>query len=178
MEEILQKQSKETRCYIMSAVLFFLGFNQTDEMTGIRAESCLDVLGLTKVDMESFPMPDYSQIVSHLKPIADSEVRNWVITNTYSSVLKSRKVDAMRAFRTFCSDLAWSADEINKSMDFVEVLYELKPVDSGTRGTSLNPSSSASSNSSSNTGSRTSSGCFSVIVLIIISTVLLSFVLI
>ena len=43
----------------------------------------LDALGLTKADMEVFPMPEYSQIVEHIKPITDSEVRHWVITNTY-----------------------------------------------------------------------------------------------
>lgn len=129
MKEILGKQSKETRCYIMAAVMVFEGFKPMDAMTEIHGEMLLDVLGLTKADMESFPMPEYSQIVEHIKSITDSEVRHWIITNTYSPVLKSRKQDALNAFRNFCSDLKW--DEIKESMKLTEKLDGLKPIDSG-----------------------------------------------
>lgn len=129
MKEILGKQSKETRCYIMAAVMVFEGFKPMDAMTEIHGEMLLDVLGLTKADMESFPMPEYSQVVEHIKSITDSEVRHWIITNTYSPVLKSRKQDALNAFRNFCSDLKW--DEIKESMKLTEKLDGLKPIDSG-----------------------------------------------
>ena len=63
MKEILGKQSKETRCYIMAAIMVFEGFKPMDAMTEIRGEMLFDVLGLTKADMEGFPMPAYSPIV-------------------------------------------------------------------------------------------------------------------
>jgi len=154
MKEILNKQSKETRCYIMSAILFFEGFNQLDDMTEFRGKMCLDVLDLTKEDAENFPIPNYSQIISHLKPISDPDVKHWVITNTYSPVLKSRRADAVRTFRTFCADLRWDANEIKKAMELTEELCELKPV------------------SIYDGASNANSGCLSVIALIIISTIL------
>ncbi len=164
MKEILGKQSKETRCYIMAAILFFEGFEPTNAMTEIQGEMTLDVLGLTKADMESFPMPEYSQIVEHIKPITDSEVRHWIITNTYSPVLKSRRQDAQIAFRNFCSDLKW--DKIKESMELTEELEELKPIDSESMNMGASPRMSSA------TGSNTSSGCFSIIALIIVSTAL------
>lgn len=151
MKETLCKQSKETRCYIMSAILFFEGFNQIDDMTEFRGKMRLDVLGLTKEDIESFPIPNYSQIVSHLKPISDPEVKHWVIINTYSPVLESRRADAVRAFRTFCTDLRWDANEIKEEMELTEDLLEMKPIDNGM---------------------STSSGCLSVVALIVVSTIL------
>lgn len=157
MKETLCKQSKETRCYIMAAVMFFEGFNQINEMTEIRGEMLLDVLGLSKEDMERLSIPNYSQIVSHLKPISDSEVKHWVITNTYSPVLKSKRADAVRAFRTFCADLRWDVYEIKKTMKLAEELLELKPV-------SVYDGEKSSS-----------SGCLSVVALIIASTVLCAF---
>jgi len=160
MKEILNKQSKETRCYIMSAILFFEGFNQLDDMTEFRGKMCLDVLDLTKEDAENFPIPNYSQIISHLKPISNPEVKHWVITNTYSPVLKSRRADAVRAFRTFCADLRWDANEIKKTTKLTEELLELKPV-------SVYDGEKSSS-----------SGCLSVVALIIASTVLCAFALI
>ena len=156
MQEILCKQSKETRCYIMSAVMFFEGFNQINEMTEVRGEMLLDVLGLTKEDIERFPMPDYSQIISHLQPISDPEVRSWVIRNTYSSVLKSKRADALKAFRMFCADLKWDANEIKEKTKSTEELYDMKPIDNGIKST-------------------TGSGCLSVVALIIVSTVLCAF---
>lgn len=164
MKEILGKQSKETRCYIMAAVMVFEGFKPMDAMTEIHGEMLLDVLGLTKADMESFPMPEYSQIVEHIKSITDSEVRHWIITNTYSPVLKSRRRDALNAFRNFCSDLKW--DEIKESMELTEELEELKPIDSESMNMEASPRMSSA------TGSNTSSGCFSIIALIIVSTAL------
>ena len=81
----------------MAAIMVFEGFKPMDAMTEINGKMLLDVLGLTKADMEGFPMPEYSQIVEHIKPITDSEVRHWVITNTYSPVLRSRRRDALNA---------------------------------------------------------------------------------
>ena len=164
MQEILGQQSKETRCHMMAAVMVFEGFMQVDAMTEIRGEMLLDALGLTKADMESFPMPEYSQIVEHIKPITDSEVRHWVITNTYSPVLKSRRRDALNAFRNFCADLKW--DEIKESMELTEELEELKPIDD------VGMSMGAGSRMNTTKGSSTSSGCLSVIALIIVSTAL------
>ena len=160
MKEILSKLNKETRCYIMSAILFFEGFNQIDDMTEFRGKMCLDVLDLTKEDVENFSIPNYSQIVSHLKTISDPEVKHWVITNTYSPVLKSRRVDAVKTFGTFCADLRWDASEIKKTMELTEKLCELKPV------------------SIYDGVNSTNSGCLSVIVLIITVTVLCAFALI
>ena len=164
MKEILGKQSKETRCYIMAAIMVFEGFKPMDAMTEIHGEMLFDVLGLTKADMEGFPMPEYSQIVEHIKPITDSEVRHWVITNTYSPVLRSRRRDALNAFRNFCSDLKW--DEIKESMDLTQELEELKPIDN------VGMNMGASSRMNSNMRPSSSSGCLSVIVLIIVSTAL------
>jgi hypothetical protein len=164
MKEILGRQSKETRCYIMAALMVFEGFKQLDDLSEIHGEMFLDVLGLTKSDMNSFAMPDYSQIVSHLKPITDTEVMHWIITNTYSPVLKSRRIDAQNAFKNFCSDLKW--DEIKESMELTEELEELKPIDSESMNMGANPRMSSA------TGSNTSSGCFSIIALIIVSTAL------
>ena len=163
MKDILSKQSKETRCYIMSAILVFEGFKQLDAMTEIRGEMLLDVLGLTKADMDSFPIPEYSQIVTHLKPISDSEVRHWIITNTYSPVLKSRRKDALNAFKNFCSVLRWDA-EAKESMALTEELEGIKPIDNGVKN--------------KRTGSSAGSGCLSVIALIIVSTAIVSFTLI
>lgn len=158
MKEILCKQSKETRCYIMAAIMFFEGFNQIDEMTDFRGKMLLDVLDLTKEDMERFPIPNYSQIISHLKLISDSEVRHWVIHNTYSPVLKSRRADALRTFRIFCADLRWDINAIKKDIELVEELAGIKPFDNGVE--------------------RTGSGCLSIIVLVVVSTMLFVFALI
>ena len=171
MEEILGKQNKETKCYIMSAVLFFKGFNQIDDMTEVYGKMLLGVLGLSKEDVERFPMPDYSQIVSHLKPISDSEVRRWIIRNTYSPVLKSRKTEALQAFSTFCSDLNWDANEIKETTELVEELENLKPISSSVNSTRLGMDTSTGLNTSSKSGS----GCLSVIALIIVSTALFAF---
>ena len=54
MKEILGKLSKETRCYIMSALLFFEGFDQIDDFSEYRVKMSLDVLGLSRIDMECF----------------------------------------------------------------------------------------------------------------------------
>ena len=133
----------------MASIMVFEGFKQLDAMSEIHGEMLLDVLGLSKADMDSFPIPEYSQIVKHIRPITDSEVRHWIITNTYSPVLRSRRKDAQNAFRNFCSDLGWS--EIRESMELTEELEGLKPLDNGKM--------------SSGGGSNTSSGCLSVIVL-------------
>ena len=170
MKEILGKQNKETRCYIMAAVMFFEGFKQLDDMTEIHGEMLLDVLGLTKTDMDRFPIPDYPQIVSHLKPISDTEVMHWIITNTYSPVLKSRRTDALNAFRNFCSDLEGDTNIIKESMELTEDLEDLKPIDNGIR--------SASSGMRSSVSTSTGSGCFSVIAIIIVSTALFAFTII
>lgn len=165
MRDILCRQSKETRCHIMAATMFFEGFNPKDAMTEINGELCLDVLGLTKEDMQGFPMPDYPQIVSHLKQISDPNVRHWVITNTYAHVLKSRKAEAMNAFKNFCTDLEWDSNEIKESMESTEVLYELKPIES----------ESSSTDSAGNASGGTGTGCLFVVALFIISTLLCSF---
>ncbi len=170
MKEILCKQSKETRCYIMSIVMVFEGYNQINEMTELHGEMLLDVLGLSREEIERFPMPkDFSQIVAHLKPISDPEVRHWIIRNSYSPVLKSRRRDALRDFRTFCSALEWDAKEIKETMELTEELDGLKPIDGG----GLSSNFSVNNGSGSNTGS----GCLSVIALIIVSTLLCSFIL-
>ncbi len=160
MKEILGKQSKETRCYIMASIMVFEGFKQLDAMSEIDGEMLLDVLGLSKADMDSFPMPEYSQIVEHIKPINDSEVRHWIITNTYSPVLRSRRQDALNAFRNFCADLGW--DEIRESMELTEELEELKPIDNEKKNSGVS--------------SNTSSGCLSVFALIIAFTALFAFI--
>ena len=134
-------------------------------MTEINSEVCLDVLGLTKEDMQSIPMPDYPQIVSHLKHISDPNVRHWVITNTYAPVLKSRKAEAMNAFKNFCSDLEWDSNEIKESMESTEVLYEVKPIESGSSSTDYEGNASGGSGS----------GCLFVVALFIISTLFCSF---
>ena len=167
MKEILGKQSKETRCYMMAATMVFEGFKKLDDMTEIHGEMLLDVLGLTKADMERFPMPDYSQIVSHLKPITDTEVMHWIITNTYSPVLKSRRIDAQNAFKNFCSDLKWDENLIKESMELTEDLEDLKPIDNGVKG--------ANSCMGSSTNISTGSGCLSVIAIIIVSTAIFAF---
>lgn len=150
----------------MSIVMVFEGYNQINEMTELHGEMLLDVLGLSKEEIERFPMPkDFSQIVAHLKPISDPEVRHWIIRNSYSPVLKSRRRDALRDFRTFCSALEWDAKEIKETMELTEELDGLKPIDGGVM--SVNNGS----------GSNTGSGCLSVIVLVIVSTLLCSFIL-
>ncbi|MCQ2270864.1 MAG: hypothetical protein MJZ52_06540 [Bacteroidales bacterium] len=120
MQEILYEQSKETRCFIMSAIMTFEGFNQMDELTEIRGKVKLDDLNLTTDDMENFPMPNFTQIVSHLKDISNSEVQHWIITNTYSPVLESQRKDALCLFRMFCMDLNWDINEILKTMKLTE----------------------------------------------------------
>ena len=161
MKEVLCKQSKETRFYIMAAVMIFDGYNGIDEMTEIYGKMTLDVLGLSKEEIERFPMPkNFSQIVDHLKPISDPVVRDWIICNTYSPVLKSRRRDALRDFRTFCNALGWDAKEIKESMELTEELDNLKPIENG-----MGASTSSSSNS----------GCFSIIALVLVSTILLAF---
>ena len=167
MKRILDRQRKETRCYIMAALIFFEGFKQLDDMTEIRGEMLLDILGLTKSDMDSFPMPDYSQIVSHLRPITDTEVMHWIITNTYSPVLRSRRTDALNAFRNFCSDLKWDKTIIDESIELTENLEGMKPTDSGI--------SSSARGLNSNKSTSTGSGCLSVIAIIFASTALFAF---
>ncbi|MBE6271614.1 MAG: hypothetical protein E7101_11795 [Prevotella ruminicola] len=167
MKEILGRQSKETRCYIMAALMVFEGFKQLDDLSEIHGEMFLDVLGLTKSDMNSFAMPDYSQIVSHLKPITDIEVMHFIITNTYSPVLKSRRIDALDAFRNFCSDLEWDKNIINESMKLTEDMIDLKPIDKGIK----NESFDMKPNISTSTGS----GCLSVVAIIIAYTALFAF---
>ena len=169
MKEILCKLSKETRCYIMAAKMFFEGFDEIDYMTEISGEMSLDVLGLTKDDMERFPVPDYSQLVSHLSPITDPEVRHWIITNTYSPVLKCQRADALRTFRKFCSDLRWDSNEVKESLELTEELDGIKPIriDNNSLG-----------NVQRSTGSTTNgsgSGCIYVFALIIVSTLLCSY---
>lgn len=156
MKEILCKQSKETRCYIMAAVLVFEGYKGVDDMTEIDGKMKLDVLGLSREDIESFPMPkSFAQIVAHLRPISDSEVRHWVICNTYVPVLKSRRIDALRDYRKFCAALGWDAKEIKEEMELTEDLFEIKPIDNDIKSSG--------------------SGCLSLIAMIIASTALLVF---
>lgn len=157
MKDILSKQSKDTRCHILSAVTLFDAFYKRDGMTRIHDEMLLDVLSLTKADKESFPKTSYSQIVSNLKTISDPEVRHWVITNTYAPVLRSRRADALKKFRTFCSDLGWDANEIKESMELTEELEELKPIDIGVKSSG--------------------SGCLSIIAFIVVCTALFAFAL-
>lgn len=161
MKEVLCKLNKETRCYIMSAIMVFEGYNQLDDMTGVVVEMKSDVLGLTKEDIAKFPMPTYPQIVSCLKPILDSEVRHWIIMNTYHPVLKCRRADALRAFRAFCSDLGW--DDIKDSVNLAEELFDLKPIDNDAKSTYTKSPSHIDT---------TGPGCLSGIVLIIVSTLL------
>ena len=161
MKEILSKQSKETRCYIMAAIMVFQGYEGVDEMTEIFGEMKLDVLSLSKEDLERFPIPqNISQIVNHLKLISDPEVRDYVITNTYSPVLKSRRRDALSNYRAFCRSLGWPVKEIKESMEMTEEIYNMKPVDNGIDGV---------------LGPNQRSGCLSVIALVILSTILLAF---
>lgn len=132
MKEVLCKESKELRCYILSAVLFFEGFKQMDDMTEIHGKMILDVLGLTQDEVERFPVPKYSQILLHLRPISNPEVRQWIIGAVYAPVLKSRRTDAQKAFESFCFDLKWDISEIKDSMKSIENLFELKPINSST----------------------------------------------
>lgn len=159
----------------MSALLFFEGFHQMDDMTEMRVKMRLDVLGLTQEDMESFPKPDYSQIVSHLKSISDFEVRRWVINNTYSPVLKSNRIDALRAYRTFCSDLGWDANEIKECMDLIEDLEGIKPIEDSEKRYSPTDTGVKSSGSIDTGVKNSSSGCLSIIALVIVSTALFAF---
>lgn len=157
MKERLSKLNKETRCFIMSAILFFKGFNQVDQMAEIDLKMDLNTLGLSKEDIVNFPMPDYSQIVSNLKNISDPEVRHFILSNTYLPVLRSQKTDAFKAFKIFCSDLRWSSKEIRESMELTEQISDLKPINNYTN--------------------NSRPGCLSVVVLVIISTTLLAFTL-
>ena len=151
----------------MSAIMVFEGFQPINPMTEIHGEMLLDVLGLTKLDIESFPMPDYSQIIDHLKPISDLEVKQWIITNTYSPVLKSRRTDALEAYRAFCSDLKWDTDLIKETMRLTEDIAGMKPIDNGVWSTG----SRIGTRSTTSTGS----GCLSIIILFIVSTALFVF---
>lgn len=156
MNEQLSNLDKETRCYIMSAIMVFEGFNQIDSMTEIRGEMNLDALGLSKEDIVNFQMPEYSQVVSQLRNITDSEVRHYIISNTYLPVLRSQNKDAFRAFRQFCSDLGWDSKEVKESMDITESISDLKPI------------KDIPNNSSK-------AGCLTVVVFVIVSTTLLAF---
>ncbi len=123
MNEVLCKQSKETRCYIMAALLYFDGYKGDDEMSEIDSIMRLDVLGLTKEEIGRFPMPKkLDQIVAHIKTISDSEVRHWVIRNTYVPVLQGKRRDALRDFNLFCEALKWDAKEIKEDMQLTEEL--------------------------------------------------------
>lgn len=178
MKEILCNLSKETRCFIMSAILFFEGFKKIYESSEIHGIMLLDVLGLTKEDMEDFHMPDYSQLVSNLKTISDPEIRHWIITNTYSPVLQSQSIDALKTFKNFCSDLNWDAKEIRETMDLTEELEDLKPIDIGAKMTEPRITSSSSTNLNSGSRSSSGSGCLVIFGLIIISTAIISIALI
>lgn len=143
MKDVLCKESKELRCYILSAILFFEGFRQMDDMTSIHGKMILDVLGLTQDEVERFPTPKYSQILLHLRPISNQEVRQWIIDAVYAPVLKSRRIDAQKAFESFCYDLKWDINEIKDCMKTTEDLFELKPINSSietsdSRGTTNN----------------------------------------
>lgn len=155
MKQRLSALSKETRCYIMSAIMVFEGFNGVDAMTETQGEMSLDVLGLSKEDIMSFPMPEYSQIISHLKIINDPEVRHFILSNTYLPVLRSQKADAYRAFKQFCSDLKWSSSEVKESMELTEQISDIKPL--------------------YNITGSSKSGCLTVIVFAILSSTLLAF---
>ena len=157
MTEIFCKQSKETRCYIMAAVLVFEGYKEIDELTEIKGQMALDVLGLSREEIEQFPMPTYSQLVAHLMPISDYEIRHWVIANTYSPVLRSRRKDALNDFKRFCLDLKWDIKEIKDEMECIEELENLKPIDKG---------------------DSSSSGCFTILILVLVCTVLFAFTII
>ena len=159
MKEILCKQSKETRCYIMAAIMVFEGYKGVDSMTEIYGKMKLDTLGLSREEIEKFPMPkNFAQIVAHLRPITDSEVRHWVICNTYAPVLQSRRRDALEDFRLFCTALGWDMKEIKEEMELTEELFEIKPIDYCVK-------------------SSTGSGCLSAVALIIVSTMLFVFAL-
>ena len=136
--------------------MVFEGFNQIDSMTEIRGEMNLDALGLSKIDIVSFQMPDYSRVVSNLKSITDPEVRHYIISNTYLPVLRSHRKDAFRAFRQFCSDLGWDTKEIKESMEITESISDLKPI-----------------NDVPNVSSK--AGCLTVVAFVIVSTTLLAF---
>lgn len=154
MKRILSKLSKETRCYILSALMFFDGFEELDYTTEIIGEMHLDVLDLTKSDVENFAIPSYAQIVAHIKSISDYELRDWIITNTYSPVLKSRRNDALQTFFKFCSDLGWDANEIKDTMKTTEELWDLKPMNYNLRNVPAN--------------NDATSGCFSTIAIFFI----------
>ena len=47
----------------MSALMIFDGFEELDYTTEIRGEMHLDILDLTKSDVENFAIPSYAQIV-------------------------------------------------------------------------------------------------------------------
>lgn len=160
MKRILSKLSKETRSYILSALIYFDGFEELDDMTEFRGEMLLDVLNLTKSDVENFPMPNYTQIVAHIKNISDYEVRDWIITNAYSPVLKSRRNDALQTFFKFCSDLGWDTNEIKATMRTTEELWDLKPMNYNIRNVPAN--------------NDATSGCFSTIALFFICIVIIT----
>ena len=141
----------------MAAVMVFEGYKEIDELTEILGQLALDTLGLSREELEQFPMPTYSQLIAHLRPITNHEIRDWVITNTYSPVLKSRRKDALDDFKRFCLDLNWDVKEIKDTMELVEELGRLKPIDNG-----------VSSNS----------GCLSVLILALVCTVLFAFTII
>lgn len=156
MRDSFCELSKETKCYIMAAIMVFEGYKGIDEFTEISGQLSLDVLGLSREELEQFPMPTYPQILAHLMPISDPEIRDWVITNTYSPVLKSRRKDALNDFKRFCLDLNWDVKQIKETMELVEEIENLKPIDNG----------------------ASSSGCFSVLALALVCTALLAFAII
>lgn len=92
--------------------------------------------------------------MAHIKSISDYELRDWIITNTYSPVLKSRRNDAFQTFLKFCSDLGWDANEIKDTMKTTEELWDLKPMNYNFRNVPAN--------------NDATSGCFSTIALFFI----------
>lgn len=128
MKEIFINQDKETRCYIMAAIFFFQGYSEVDDYSVWRGDQNLDMLGLSKRDMEIFPIPNYNKLLTNLRNISDKEIQSFIVGRTYREVLVSGRKDALQHFQVFCIDLKWNIRDIEESMQVTEELYEIKPV--------------------------------------------------
>ena len=128
MKEIFINQDKETRCYIMAAIFFFKGYSEVDDYSVWRGEQNLDMLGLSKRDMDIFPIPNYNKLVTNLRNISDKDIQDYIISNTYDEVLLSKNREALQLFIVFCLDLKYNLKDVEESMQLMEELREIKPV--------------------------------------------------
>lgn len=112
---------KEERLYIMASVLFFNGFAPAPMSSG-EMWMTRDVLSLTEEEIKNFPIPDYETLISHVKSIKNEEMQDWIITNTYKYILRSRRNDAEPIFKLFTEDLGWDKNLIRATIELAREL--------------------------------------------------------